>query len=59
MYTFVKMTIITIYIKKKLKNLNYTRLISPIGSDSITIFFPVKILLFQLFLFFLLQINIF
>jgi hypothetical protein len=52
MYTFVKMTIITIYIKKKLKNLNYTRLISPIGSDSITIFFPVKILLFQLFLFF-------
>ena len=33
--------------RKKLKNSNNSRLISPIGSDSITIF-PVKILLFQL-----------
>jgi hypothetical protein len=38
MYIFVKMTIITIYIEKKIKNPNNTRLISPIRSDSIAIF---------------------
>jgi len=47
MFLLIKIIIIIIYIEKKLKNSNNARLISPIGSDSITIF-PVKILLFQL-----------
>ena len=38
MYLLAKIIIIIICIEKKLKNPNNTRLISPIGSDSITIF---------------------